>query len=147
MESKTESNILIAVFMGGILETKVSEFTKKPIQSIYYGAGVQRDDCFDHSDQCAIRDRVEDLMYHKYWGWLMPVVEKIGLDHAVSVVTNNWNNYGAYQCYIYYCFDMKINNTRQLIAETMGANLIDVVYESCVKFIQWHNQQNPTTNE
>lgn len=124
-----ESNKEIAVFMGGILETKVSEYTKKPIQFIYFGEGVIRDDCFDHNDKCAIRDRVEDLLYHKYWGWLMPVVERIEA--------------GSQRDVLIYDKVCRIEDPA-LGKKFMGAGetKIQAVYEAVVEYIQYFNLQN-----
>ena len=69
-----------------------------------------------HWDTCSI----QDLNYHKSWDWLMPVVEKIFKDF-----------YKLNPCPIY----LKIN-----IEKALNEVNIEAVYNACVEFIKWYNQ-------
>lgn len=79
----------------------------------------------------------QGLKYDWSWDWLMPVLEKIEQDRAVSFTYNNWNNDGHYQIYIHYCFDMKENRERKLIIEKVGNDKLNLVYEAVVDYCKW----------
>jgi hypothetical protein len=93
--------------------------------------------------------------YHTSWDWLMPVVEKIeGLFHKGFAIVVNISGDGGY---------IGINGTnagadkyegKREIANTLNANYfndfpgadkvskIEAVWQACVQFIQWYNNQN-----
>ena len=63
---------------------------------------------------------VRDLIFHSDWNWLMKVVEKIFKDF-----------YKLNPCPIY----LKIN-----IEKALNEVNIEAVYNACVEFIKWYNQ-------
>ena len=74
----------------------------------------------------------EQLKFHKDWNWLMEVVEKIeSLGGAVCI--------GNCVMIIFYLTDVmgeSYSKTRELIGETK----IEAVYNACVEFIKWYNE-------
>lgn len=72
--------------------------------------------------------KVENLAYHKEWGWLMPVVEKIERIKGVHLVISELG------CDIY-SFGKKISDSRE---ETK----IATVYKAAGEFIHWYNSQS-----
>lgn len=72
-----------------------------------------------------------DLAFHHDWNWLMEVVEKIeSLDFNFNITSGDataLKNHGAiYQTLIY-----RIDGTKK----------IEAVYNTCVEFIKWYNEQ------
>jgi hypothetical protein len=72
-----------------------------------------------------------ELQYHSDWNWLMEVVDKIeSLDFNFNITSRDatvLKNHGAiYQTLIY-----RIDGTKKIKA----------VYNTCVEFIKWYNQQ------
>lgn len=71
----------------------------------------------------------KDMYFNQSWDWLMPVVEKIETIKFKLPL----QEYGQYKA-------MKIKD-----ALTMGYNgltKIEVVYNTCVEFIKWYNENN-----
>jgi len=82
---------------------------------------------------------IEKLKFHSDWNWLMEVVEKIeSLDFDFTIYT------GA-------C--ISIINTKDFPFEeiiTSGGqfkNKIETVYNGCVEFIKWYNENSAKENE
>jgi len=74
---------------------------------------------------------IGQLKFHKDWNWLMEVVEKIeSLDYNFNITSGDATvliNHGViYQTNIY-----RID----------GTNKIQAVYNTCVEFIKWYNEQ------
>ena len=71
---------------------------------------------------------IEDLKYHEDWNWLMEVVEKIeSLGYRIEIV--------KHICRIYLS-----NKETIIISENIPK--IEAVYNACVEFIKWYNNQN-----
>lgn len=66
-------------------------------------------------------EEINDLRYHLDWNWLMEVVEKIFKDF-----------YKLNPCPIY----LKIN-----IEKALNEVNIEAVYNACVEFIKWYDEQ------
>jgi len=73
------------------------------------------------------------MEYHKDWNWLMLVVgaiNKIKLgDEAFDVII--------------YKTTVHINDSRQILIETTGKDIIKAVWQAVVEFIKWYNVQSP----
>jgi len=116
-----KGNKLIAEFMEAQyqIETKRYYFTEEVSNSIY----------------CGLIHHEEQLCYHTFWDWLMPVVEKIEtLGYRFSISTTfirvhtcktNWDGNDEYNCA---AFDGKLNTT----------------YHAIVEFIKWYNENKRT---
>ena len=76
------------------------------------------DDCYILNGKAY---HIEDLNFHSNWNWLMEVVEKIFKDF-----------YNLNPCPI----GLKMEIEKQLIKVNKEA-----VYNACVEFIKWYNQQ------
>lgn len=114
----TENNKIIAEFMGAKTLT-VDEF-KAILKD-------NRDNGFIHTPNAEID---EDLKYHSDWNWLMEVVEKIeSLGYDVFINT---------------CV-CRITDVGQDVLEDIETfnyeNKIQAVYNACVEFIKWYNEQ------
>ena len=77
------------------------------------------------------------LLFHSDWNWLMRVVEKIEN-------LQDENNCAIYNVQIEQSFTEIIDNhTSETIIYNIDADSkIEAVYNACVEFIQWYNQQN-----
>ena len=73
-----------------------------------------------------------NLKFHSDWNWLMEVVEKIeSLEHWTETLGGLQN----------ICLIGSINSSCEsfkAVAETK----IEAVYNACLEFIQWYNEQN-----
>ena len=71
---------------------------------------------------------IEDLKYHEDWNWLMEVVEKIeSLGYRIEIV--------KHICRIYL-------SNKETIIISENTPKIEAVYNACVEFIKWYNNQN-----
>lgn len=81
----------------------------------------------------------ENLQYHKDWNWLMEVVEKIENDinglsiYYLEIFKSPTNKNQV--CRIY------SKDGKQQVNE-YAETKIQAVYNTCVEFIKWYNQQN-----
>ena len=107
----TENNKLIAEFMG-------LEEIYTPLLNIYEISETET--CLE-----------TDLAYHTDWDWLMEVVEKIESE-GFSIEMNRQEE-GDYQCLITKGNDIKF--------QTFSSMKIEAVYNACVEFIKWYNEQ------
>ena len=72
---------------------------------------------------------VKDLKYHLDWNWLMEVVEKIeNLGYKVDI--SKWEN--SQYCGIY------LNGKK--ISGNETNTKIEAVYNACLEFIKWYNE-------
>ena len=124
MENILEDNKLIAEFMvqneGGLV--KLGE------------------NIFSTIDEFEIPDdylTLKDLKYHKDWNWLMRVVEKIE-----SFVFNENNSFNVTIGATNYCVIQDSNGEFYDGVEDSGETKLLTVYNACVKFIKWYNEQN-----
>ena len=74
--------------------------------------------------------------YKKDWNWLMRVVEKIEN-------LQDENNCAIYNVQIEQCFvEIIENHTSDTIISTDANSKLEAVYNACVEFIKWYNQQS-----
>ena len=69
-------------------------------------------------------EEINDLRYHLDWNWLIEVVEKI------------------YQTELYYNKYIDFNASMFTDGKIELSTKIDLVYNQCVEFIKWYNEQN-----
>ena len=116
----TENNKIIAEFMGW----KIKNYST-PISDIVTPYGQLTEN---------------QLKFHSDWNWLMEVVEKIeSLGGAVCIGNGNC------VMIIFYLTDVmgeSYSKTRELIGETK----IQAVYNACVEFIKWYNENGAKNN-
>ena len=124
MDNITENNKLIAEFLvkneGGLVKLK--------------------ENIFSTIDEFEIPDdylTLKDLKYHKDWNWLMRVVEKIE-----SFVFNENNSFNVTIGATNYCVIQDSNGEFYDGVEDSGETKLLTVYNACVKFIKWYNEQN-----
>lgn len=89
------------------------EITTDGIQTLYY-------------------DKDRDLKalpkYHLDWNWLMEVVEKIESHGFTFEIKKNWS-----------CITLK--GEKIILRWEEDKNKIEAVYNACLEFIKWYNQQ------
>ena len=119
MEEKTvlEGNRLIAEFMG----------VKIGIDLYAWRIGA-----------ATVPLRDEHLAYHKEWGWLMPVVEKIEREHGKGVAIEG---YGV----IITSFSNEDPRKPPFRIATHKKTKIEAVWQAVVDFIQWYSSQSKQT--
>ena len=111
----TENNKIIAEFMGYKKNTPSKDFFQHPTEKNRY-------------------DRIEFLSYNLDWNWLMEVVEKIeSLKFSVLIGKNN--------CVIEQTFGKESLN----LGLIKGKDKIEAVYNACVTFIEWYNENKIQT--
>ena len=79
---------------------------------------------------------ISGLKYHEDWNWLMQLVEKIeSLGYNIDTMKVDITKYQSSQfCGIY------IDGKR--IYTNYCETKIEAVYNACVEFIKWYNEQN-----
>ena len=71
---------------------------------------------------------IDELKFHSDWNWLMEVVEKIeSLGYRIEIV--------KHICRIYL-------SNKETIIISENTPKIEAVYNACVEFIKWYNNQN-----
>lgn len=116
---QVENNILIAEFMGLVAisfpTTPQLYYTKKSIEGFGMGELIE-------------------LQYHKDWNYLMGVVEQINIiddfEYSVTILSMD--------CEI---TDSKMKTIVSIDCQYNTDELIKSVYDACVEFIKWYNQQ------
>jgi hypothetical protein len=76
-----------------------------------------------------IEEFSKSAMYDRDWNWLMPVVEKIESLNFKTTITNH------------ICRIERVIFDDIVFSEDMPK--IQAVYNACVEFIKWYNQQKP----
>ena len=115
MLNTLENNKLIAEFLGRNGKINKSLYSWKGIDALLSGGWVP----------------IEQTKFHSDWNWLMQVVEKIRKFHNGTEPLN----------------DKQIGQLLQLIKKlneslTLRNELsIEAVYNACVEFIKWYNEQ------
>jgi hypothetical protein len=108
----TENNKIIAKFMGATLT--------KDLQIMY--PVYEGDSSY-----------VKDLKYHLDWNWLMEVVEKIeSILPDDSIITIEYKN----------CFIPVLDDEEPFTIEGGGKTKIEAVYNACLEFIKWYNENS-----
>jgi hypothetical protein len=117
----SESNKLIAQFLGQ---------KKQPFEFPQFGF-------IRHNGEWKDTFTEDQLKFHKDWNWLMSVVEKI---ESLKDKENN----GKYYFEIYKTSVTIFGNGTFLneIINTEEKTKIQSVYNACVEFIKWYNEQN-----
>jgi len=120
-----EQNKLIAEFMGG-LYTPSFELRKGeiwlPIQ------GICRYDTIEIG-------RGRTLKYHTSWDWIMPVIEEIEKHIYANDEYYNFQILGG--CYVI----IISSHGNELVTSDNGQSKLECVYNACIEFIRWHNNQ------
>jgi len=116
MENIIENNKLIAEFMGFDKDT--------------YGKWFLNGQFKGYSEK--------EFSFHTGWNWLMPVVEKIDSLNEFAFAIDSHPDYGTWVG-IHKAEPKGITNL--VIPEVIHKNKIEAVYNACVEFIKWYNQQ------
>ena len=74
---------------------------------------------------------ISDLDFSKDWNWVMKVVEKIeSLDGHLHICDND----------VFVHFPKRIKGCVRINGESLKLSKIEAVYNACVEFIKWHNE-------
>ncbi len=127
----TDNNRIIAEFMG---HDKKGDDATWTFPSYLQGKLWVDEHFFDNTDEYIGRKPIEvsELKFHSDWRWMMEVVDKIeslGFDTSLDRYefgkkTTFFIRYGG-------------SNTQSGISKD---NKIEAVYNACLEFIQWYNQ-------
>ena len=115
-----ENNKIIAEFMGFTFEKNIGYYDNEMLlEQIVYEQ--QNGNCFD------------ELLFNKDWNWLMKVVEKIEKEFC----STNIHYYSQKQMYSveFLGFNIEYDNSEY------GDDKMKILYDSCVKFINFYNKQ------
>ena len=128
MKNITENNKLIAEFLDWEFDD-LSETFETPFLKL-----VDPHAFGDEQFSCKLQDF--ELEFHSDWNWMMRVIEKIEN-------LQDENNCAIYNVQIEQCFvEIIINHTSETIVEVDSNSKIQAVYNACVEFIKWYNEQN-----
>ena len=108
----TENNKIIAEFMGVDYNTQIAI-----ICSDLYEQGYRSTEIINN-----LEPLIPYSFYHSDWNWLMEVVDKI------------------YETDLYYDKYIDFNRSMFSDGEIKLSTRIDLVYNQCIEFINWYNQ-------
>ena len=125
MENIIENNKLIAEFLNWEFDD-LSETFETPFLKL-----VEPQAFGDEQFSCKLQDF--ELEFHSDWNWLMQVVEKIeNLSKEGETYMFSITKFSARVTYKgSRIVDLPIDNTK-----------IEAVYNACIEFIKWYNEQN-----
>ena len=93
--------------------------------------------------------KYEDLKFHSDWNWLMEVVEKIEnlpsrTLQGINYLGNEVKIYKAINTNTHYCEInlVKESGYRIVSIQFNKESKIKSVYDACLEFIKWYNEQN-----
>ena len=122
MENIIENNKLIAEFMG--LKPKMES------PDVYVFNDMPYFSVRENNPEDVMNAIVKYSKYDSDWNWLMPVVEKIeSLGNDILITSN----------YIQITYD---KGEKFITIELEGNIKIFAVYNACIEFIKWYNEQN-----
>lgn len=124
----TDKNRIIAEFMG---HDKKGDDVTWTFPSYLQGKLWIDEHFFDGTDDYIGRKPIEvsELKFHSDWRWMMEVVEKIErLKHRITITTQIDD------------FCNVIFHNPQFSFTQRNKRKIEAVYNACVEFIQWYNQ-------
>ena len=131
-----ENNKIIAEFMGFTFEKNIGYYDNEMLlEQIVYEQ--QNGNCFD------------ELLFNKDWNWLMAVVEKIEnlpsrTLQGTYYLGNEVKIYKAINTNTHYCEInlVKESGYRIVSIQFNKESKIKSVYDACLEFIKWYNEQN-----
>ena len=124
MDNIIENNKLIAEFLNWEFDD-LSETFETPFLKL-----VEPHAFGDEQFSCKLQDF--ELEFHTDWNWLMEVVEKI----EETEIENNilmLESIGNEAKFIY-------DDGCRFLNSNIGETKIEAVYNACVKFIKWYNE-------
>ncbi len=131
-----DKNILIAEFMG--IELADANF---PSDGYWFDLRLPMFNNSNYTEwadtnEGKIRVPVSALCYHESWDWLMPVVEKIENIEDNRFLFQISTRQGFYaEVRERFSYETKIE-------DAWGKTRIEAVYNTCVEFIKWYNEDN-----
>jgi hypothetical protein len=130
MQDTIKNNVLIAKFMGATVSGSEYKIPKVSIPYQGWERFGDNEPCLKFTDEC----RDWEMEYHKSWGWIMPVVEKI---NTVSV-----DNFGELYVVIHptHCTVREGDGNDLIVKHTDSGLLLDAVYLTIVEFVKWYNE-------
>ena len=142
MDNITENNKLIAEFMGIYFKNNEYQIDNENLRWMVISANSWLNDLEE-----------QDFDFHSSWDWLMPVVEKIeSLNLGNTTIKTVFSEEDLYinsnvsflimhkECYVNFFGEMKVYEN--WISVTECNSKIEAVYNACVEFIKWYNEQN-----
>jgi len=149
MENKAENNKLIARFMG----FESAPFENKGGKGFSVTLiGMPKDNCTgSYSLSCYgdLEYNIEKVLrqnfkYDKCWNWLMPVVEKIGKDYVIEIMTTPTIS-GKW---VMHKVTIETPSWKENVIVELGSDYdnneskISITYKGVIEFIKWYNENN-----
>ncbi len=134
----TENNKIISEFMG--LELEETPSGKFVYARNEFNNPNKGNDCQTNFYEA------NELCFHSDWNWLMEVVEKIEnlqyfFNSAPFIDDEKGGLTGEYFCIIQYK-TTNLSHCDYFIDVTGCSTKIQAVYNACVEFIKWYNDEN-----
>ena len=128
MENIIENNKIIAEFLDWEFDD-LSETFETPFLKL-----VEPQAFGDEQFSCKLQDF--ELEFHSDWNWLIGVIERIeGFEDENRCAKYNVN---IQQCFV----EIIDNHSSETIIEVDCNSKIQAVYNACITFIKWYNEQN-----
>jgi len=128
----TENNILIAKFLEwefNKIEFIAPENTFSRLSPFNFKSAKEQGRYFKSSIY-----KVNELLFHSSWDWLMPVVEKIESLIFDDDEYYNFNILGG--CYVI----VISSHGNDLITSDRGQSKLECTYNAVIEFIKWYNE-------
>jgi hypothetical protein len=126
-----ENNIILNEFVGlrpKLESPDVYTFAKMPFFS-----------CRHYTPEEVIKSIAEYTKYDQDWNLIMDVVKKIQLLDIVHDNTRNYDNvFKEWQCT--FSPSYKTHDFGYIVGKSKNSE-IEAVYNACVEFVKWYNQQ------
>jgi len=141
----TENNKIIAEFMG-------YENIKNPKEHPIYKIPQFAYDINDYGSITEVNTfspYFDDMKFNTSFDWLMEVVEKIESLKPIQLMDRNWIGfdvriYKTFNTQTHYCTIkyLKEGGDMTIANGFSKQSKIEAVYNACVEFIKWYNEQN-----
>lgn len=123
----------------------IAEFMGLEFKEVYGWVSTGTRSFWFQKDDVKLQHPIDILKYHKSWDWLMDVVEKIE-ETDCNVLIRNFVRYDKKEnkkenCLIthFHIDDDTDEEVTQLFVDRNNNKLMSV-YNCCIKFINWHNE-------
>jgi hypothetical protein len=136
-----EHNVRISKFMGNerkIISSRALDETE-PDEHHYVRCDKE---VWVDKHGCILDSEDDELYYHCDWNWIMPVVEKIRVEHRFSFDISNAASVTKRHIHQVDVFDDWLGGGVTIVCTAVqGISLIEVIYEGVVEFVKWYDSK------
>lgn len=145
-EEIEQNNILISEFMGNRREVTNFQVEHEHSSGEYDYIWVEDEVWVDEHGHLLNYDNPEydELHYYSHWEWIMPVVEKIRVEHRFSFDIGNDASVTKRRIHQVDVYDNWLGGGETIVCSIQGEKLIQVIYEGVVAFVKWYNEKSPS---